>query len=170
MKQINQQADLYMDLDSNAISLARLDDEERRLVARLRRRARTHPDWCAFGNYWTRAVLGFYDARGLTRRQTLQTAAYQIAQDLSSRLGLAQGLIRPDDYLSDWEELVLNRFGSRQAFCQATGIAEQVLDRVLAGRQELSLEALTQALERIGYQLRIVPGLERKSAARKQTG
>src|SRR5947209_8435283 len=118
MRQTDKQADLYVDLDGNAIALARLDGEERRLVARLRRRARTHPDWCAFGNYWTRAVARFYDARGLPRRQAQQTAAYQIAQDLSSRLGIAAGLIEPPDYLGDLEELVLNRFPSRQAFCQ----------------------------------------------------
>jgi hypothetical protein len=37
------------------------------------------------------------------------------------------------------------------------GISEDMLSHVLAGRKDLSLEALTTALERIGYRLRIVP-------------
>jgi hypothetical protein len=45
-----------------------------------------------------------------------------------------------------------------------------MLSHVLAGRKELSLGALTKALERIGYRLRIVPVPDRKPAARMQTG
>lgn len=37
--------DIYVDLDGNELSLASLDAAERRLVAQLRRRARTRPDW-----------------------------------------------------------------------------------------------------------------------------
>jgi hypothetical protein len=46
-----------------------------------------------------------------------------------------------------------------------------MLSQVLAGRKDLSLAALTQALERIGYRLRIMPaaGQEQKPA-RKRTG
>jgi hypothetical protein len=39
------------------------------------------------------------------------------------------------------------------------------LSHVLAGRKDLSLAALSQALERIGYSLRIAPAL-----AQKRTG
>jgi len=41
----------------------------------------------------------------------------------------------------------------------------------LAGRKDLSLEKLTEALKRIGYRLRIVPAPSQKqTAARKRTG
>jgi hypothetical protein len=152
----------YVDLDDNRIALADLDADERRLVAQLRRRARANPDWDAFDNYWMLAVTEFYDARGLSRKQSRQTAAFRIAQDLSSRLGLAQGAIAPDDYRDQLEELIREHFPSRRAFCQATGIAEDMLCHVLAGRKDLSLEALTQALARIGYRLHIAPAPERK--------
>jgi hypothetical protein len=163
-------ANIYVDLDGNEIALDALEEAERRLVARLRRRARTHPDWCDFGNYYTRAVREFYDALHVSRKAATRTAVWRVAQDLCSRLGLAAGLIRPDDYLSDLEELVRRKFPSQRAFSDATGIAPDMLSHVLAGRKELSLTALTKALERIGYRLRIVPAPALEPAAQKQTG
>jgi hypothetical protein len=148
---------VYLDLDRVAIPLDGLDAEERRLLDRLQRRARTHPDWCNFDNYWMPAVVEFYEGRGLNRSQTIQTPLYQIAQDLSARLGIAQGLVRPPDYLDQLEELVLNHFPSRRAFCKASGLPEATLDDVLARRKDLTLESLSKALERAGYRLRIVP-------------
>jgi hypothetical protein len=159
------QSDVYVDLDGKAISLAGLDAEEKRLVARLRRRAQTHPDWCDFGNYWTRVIGEFYGARGMSRKRQTKTVPFEIAQDLGGRLGIAQGLIRPPDYRDDLEELIEEHFPSRRAFCKATGISEDMLSHVLAGRKDLSLSALEEALGRIGYGLHILP-----SAARKQTG
>src|ERR1700736_2092796 len=86
--------DVYVDLKGREIALSGLDAEERRLLARLRRRARTQPSWIDFGNYWARAVAAFYDARGLPRTQSRQTPVYRVAQDLCSRLGIAAGLVR----------------------------------------------------------------------------
>jgi hypothetical protein len=163
-------ANVYVDLDGNAIALDGLDGAERQLIARLRRRARTHPDWYDFGNYYLRAVAEFCDAHHISRKAATRTAVFRIAQDLSSRLGLAAGHIRPDDYLSDLEDLARRKFPSQRAFCDATGIAPDMLSHVLAGRKELSLGALTRALERIGYRLRIVPVQGVKPTAQKQTG
>src|SRR5687767_1824605 len=98
-------AKTHIDLDGNKIGLDSLDAEEQALVARLSRRARSHPDWSNFGSYYLNAVAAFYDARGVSRRAAVRTVVFRIAQDLSSRLGIAAGLIRPDDYQSDLEEL-----------------------------------------------------------------
>jgi hypothetical protein len=147
--------DVYVDLDGHEIALASLDEPERQLVARLRRRARTNPDWDAFDNYWTVAVPAFYQARGLARKAVVRTRVWRIAQDLSGRLGIAAGLVRPSDWLGDLEDLIREHYPSRQAFCKATGLSEAVLKQVLAGREDLSLKSLTEALERIGYRLRI---------------
>src|SRR5438132_1574593 len=111
---------VYVDLDGNTFPLAELDPEERRLVAELRRRARVNPDWDAFDNYWTRAVPAFYEARGWSRKRLLKAIPYQIAQDLSSRIGIAAGLIRPPDYRDELERLIRKHFVSRRAFCKAT--------------------------------------------------
>lgn len=158
-------AEVYEDLDGHCILLSTLDSGERNLIARLRRRASANPDWNTFDNYWTKAVPAFYEARGLNRKTIPGTAGWRIAQDLSSRLGIAQGYIEPDDYHSQLENLIREHFPSRRAFCQATGLAEDMLSHVLAGRKDLSLRALTAALARIGYTLRILP-----APKRKQTG
>lgn len=155
-------ADQYVDQEGEFISLADLDAEERRLVARLRRRATIHPDWDAFDNYWTKAVADFYEARGLKWAQARKTAVYRIAQDLSSRLAVAAGLARLPDYRDDLEELIRTKFSSRRAFCKATGLSEDMLSHVLAGRKHLSLATLTRALEQIGYGLHIVPAMHHK--------
>jgi hypothetical protein len=162
--------DIYIDLDGQEIFLVHLDAEERKLVARIQRRARTYPDWNAFDNWSTVAIPAFYEARGLAREVVPQTVPWQIARDLSSRLGIAAGLIRPDDYQGDLEDLIREKFPTRRAFCKATGISEDMLSHVLAGRKDLSLEALTKALQRIGYRLRIVPAPALEPAAQKQTG
>lgn len=148
---------VYLDLDGRPITLDGLDSGERRLLGRLERHARTNPDWAEFDNFWMPAVTEFYDARGVTRSQTMQTSIYQIAQDLSARLGIAQGMIQPPGCLDQLEDLVLNQFPSRRAFCKASGLAEDLLDDVLAGRKDLPVEFLSSALERAGYRLRIVP-------------
>ena len=85
-------------------------------------------------------------------------------------MGIASGLVRPDDYQSDLEELIREKFPTRRAFCEATGLSEGLLRHVLAGRKDLSLAALTAALERIGYRLRILPAPELKPEAKKRTG
>jgi hypothetical protein len=163
--------EVYIDRDGHQLALASLDAGERQLVARLRRRARTNPDWNAFDNYWTVAVPAFYRARGLSRKAATRTAVWRIAQDLSSRLGIASGLVRPDDYLGDLENLIREKFQSQRAFCKATGISEDILTQILAGREDLAVQALTAALERIGYVLRIAPlPAEATTAARKRTG
>jgi hypothetical protein len=152
-------------LEGNTISLDGLDTEERRLLARLRRRARTHPDWNDFDNYWLQAVAAFYDARGISRAVSRRTAVFRVAQDLSGRLAIAAGMARPPDYRDQLDDLIRERFSSRRAFCEAAGISEDLLSHVLAGRKHLSLEKLSQALERIGYRLQFTP-----LSRRKQTG
>ena len=165
-------SDRYLDLDGNELCLHSLDAEERKLLGRIRRRSRTNPDWNAFDNYWTIAVPAFYQAQGLSRKDVPRTLVWRIAQDLSSRLGMAAGMVRPDDYRGDLEDLIREEFASQRAFCKATGLSEDMLSHVLAGRKDLSLESLTQGMDRIGYRLRIVPAPKPQHAtsAHKQTG
>jgi hypothetical protein len=153
---------IYEDVEGDPIGLADLDAAEGRLLARLRRRARTHPDWNDFDNYWTRAVAEFYDARGMSRAASRKTAVYRVAQDLSSRLAVAASLSRPPDYRDQLDELIRERFASRRAFCEAAGLSEDLLSHVLAGRKHLSLATLSRALERIGYRLELTPLRRRK--------
>jgi hypothetical protein len=164
------QAEVYVDLDGHEIGLRHLDAEERKLLARIRRRAQTHPDWNAFDNYWTREVMKFYDDRGVPRKVSRDSAVVQVALDLSGRIAVAAGLARIGDWRDELEDLVREEFPTRRAFCEATGISEDMLSHVLAGRKDLSLATLTQALERIGYGLHIrrVPEVQPARAGRKK--
>ena len=42
-------------------------------------------------------------------------------------------------------------------FCQAAGLSEDMASHLFAGRKHLSMETLTQVLQRLGCTLRIVP-------------
>jgi hypothetical protein len=149
--------DVYVDLQGHAISLAKLDEEERKLVSALRRRAATKRNWTDFDNFWMDAVARFYDARGLTRKQSRRTEVFQIAQDLSARLAVESGRARLSDYRDELAELVTQQFPTRRAFCKATGLSEDLLSHVLAHRKHVSIRTLTEALDRIGYALHITP-------------
>jgi len=162
-------------MDGNEICLGHLDAEERRLLGQIRRRARTHPDWDDFDNYWTAGVPAFYQARGLDRRAVARTILWRIAQDLSGRIAVAAGLARMSDYRDDLEELIRTKYATQRAFCEATGLSQDMLSHFLAGRKELSLGALTKALARIGHTLHIRPIAGQpqptpKVATRKRTG
>src|SRR5438132_9753049 len=125
------EADIYVILGGQEIPLSGLDRDERRLLTRLRQRARTRPGWTAFGNYWMHEVATFYDARGVPRAQSRRSAVYQVAQDLCSRLGIAAGLVRAPDYRTELEDLIRENFRTRRAFAEATGLSEPMLSHVL---------------------------------------
>ena len=76
---------------------------------------------------------------------------------LSGRIAVAQGHARVGDYRDELEILIVTRFKSRREFCKATGLSEDMLSHVLAGRKDLSIEALAKALGKIGYGIRMVP-------------
>jgi hypothetical protein len=80
-------------------------------------------------------------------------------------IAVATGMARYGDYRDELVELIQEHFPSRTAFCKKTGISPTMLSHVMAGRKQLSLGALTAALERVGCQLRIVP-----AARAKRTG
>jgi len=149
--------DTYTDYRGDVWSLADLDDEERKLVQTLKRRAAATSDWCEFSNFWSKAVGKFYDARRLSRAKTVNTLPYRIAQDLSSRIGLASGMMRLRDYRDDLADLIRTRFKTRREFCTATGLSEDMLSHVLAGRKHLAIETLMKALDRIGLEIRVMP-------------
>ncbi|MCH7990211.1 MAG: hypothetical protein IID46_13810 [Planctomycetes bacterium] len=148
---------IYMDFRGNPISLAYLDDEERKLIDRLKRRSHTHRDWNDFENYWTKRIAELYDKRGVPRKESCKTAVFKIAQDLGSRIGIEQGLVRVPDYRSELGALIREKFKNRREFCKATGISEDMLSHVLARRKHLAIDTLEEALKKIGCTLRIVP-------------
>jgi hypothetical protein len=147
----------YTDLRGTIFGVSGLPADERDLVERLQAEASKAPEWTEFRNYWMAEVDRFYSAKGISRRQILDTVGYRIGEDLKSRLGIAQGEIRLGDYRSELEMLILKNFPTRKAFCDATGLSEDMLSHVLARRKHLAVDTLTNALEKIGYTIHIAP-------------
>jgi hypothetical protein len=148
---------LYTTLNGEAYSLADLDADERRLVNELSAKARSVSNWTDYANYSTRAVGDFYQGRGLTRRAIVGLPVWKIAQDLKGRLMVRAGEAVPPDYRDRLEALVRSEFPTQKAFCEATGLSEDLVSHVLAKRKHLAIDTLSGALERIGYRLQIVP-------------
>ena len=151
------QSNTYTNLRGRMILLVDLDEDEQKLFKRLKRRAKTHRDWNDFENYWTKAVGDFYLGRGLSRKGVIQTALWKIAQDLGSRIGIEQGMIRVPDYRDELSALIREKFKTHREFCKTTGISEDMLSHVLARRKHLAIDTLEAALKKIGCTLRIVP-------------
>jgi hypothetical protein len=148
--------DRYIDLKGREFSLVEMDAGERTLLKSLEQRADRAPSWHEFANFWMKLVGKFYDTRGLSRSQVRHTVLYRIAQDLASRLAVEQGVARVPDYRDEIEALVRTRFKTRREFCEATGLSEDMLSHVLAGRKNIAIDTLSEALNRIGCALKIV--------------
>lgn len=148
---------VYSDLRGRTYHLCDLDESERDLLEVFVQYAQDHPDWGEYSNFRRARISDFYAARGLDRRQTIATPLWRIAQDIGSRLLVAAGYALVPDYRSDLEDLIRENFRTRREFCEATGISEDMLSHVLAGRKHLAIDTLSQALERIGYRLQITP-------------
>jgi hypothetical protein len=87
-----------------------------------------------------------------------KTTVWRIAQNIAGRLMVASGIARDsDDYRDKLDQLIRDKFGSRRQFCEATGISEDMLSHVLAKRKHLSIQALADALGRIGYTIDVAP-------------
>jgi hypothetical protein len=151
------QAKDYLNLKGDFICVADLSDAEQKFVAQLKRESKRIVDWNEFENYWTLAVVDFYAKSGLSRKQVRETGVYRIAQDLGSRLAVEMGVARAPDYRDELNDLIQSHFKTRRAFCQATGLTEDMLSHVLAGRKHLAIDTLADALSKIGFSLRIVP-------------
>jgi hypothetical protein len=152
-------SNVYRDLRGNTLDVSMLDRDERALVTELLDFAEVHPDarTAEYWNFYVKRVGEFYEKRGLTRKETTKTLVWSIAQDINGRLMIASGTARRGDYRDDLELLILNAFSSRRAFCEATGLSEDMLSHVLAKRKNLGIQTLSAALAKIGYTIQITP-------------
>ena len=123
--------DRYVDLKGREFSLTQLDADERRLLKSVKQRADRGPPWHEFANVWMKLVGEFYHDRGLSCSKVRNTDLYRIAQDLGSRLAVAQGIARIPDYRDEIEQLIRVCFKTRREFCEATGLSEDMLSYVL---------------------------------------
>lgn len=147
----------YQFLSGSTIDLGELSADELALVVRLRGEADRQKDWNAFDNFWAAEVAGFHDARGVSRIESSRSIPYQIGQDLSQRLAIRAGSARVPDYRDELDRLIRERFPSRRAFCQATGMSESLLSHLFHRRKDVAITSLELALTKVGCRLRIVP-------------
>ena len=149
----------YTTLRGQSIDLQSLDSDERQLVDELVTRQRAVAEWTEFANYYMPAVGNFYLARGLSRRQIVEKPVWKIAQDLNGQLMIEAGEARAPspDYRDRLNELIRSAFPTQRAFCDATGLSEDLVSHVLSKRKHLGIDTLSGALEKIGYRLQIVP-------------
>jgi hypothetical protein len=146
-----------VDLGGRVFALSGLDKEERALLAKLQAFAGSGVKWWDYRNFWMSEVDRFYETRGLSRAEIIETPVYRIGQDMGSRLGIAQGYVRQSDYRDELEHLILTRFKTRRKFCEATGLSEDMLSHVLARRKHLAIDTLNAALAKVGYTVHIAP-------------
>jgi len=119
--------------------------------------AANHPDWCEFSNYWMPEVARFGESRGLSRHETTLTTAWKIGEDLAGRLAIAAGIAAPPNYRDELELLIRMKFRTRDKFCEATGLSEDTLSKLLSKQPDLPVDTLTDALEKIGYTIHFAP-------------
>lgn len=166
--------EVYVDLDGEQYDLQALDADARCLFeaiqksfkAALRSTGEPIQRWCDFDNGWMPLVDAYCKLRRVLDKNVTKTPIWRIATDLSGRLAVELGLARKGDYRDRLRRIIVEEFRSQREFCKATGISEDMLSHVLAGRKDLSMEALSKALERIGYTIRFAPtGKRRKKSA-----
>src|SRR5262245_17519579 len=154
---------IYQTITGRRIPVSKLSRAEKEFLSRVQQKYHARPEWTRFAAWWSAE----FTRTGLSAR----SAAYRICQDLEARLGIHQGSVSPPDYRDFLADLIDSQFGSRQEFCQATGVDPGQLSRVFAGRADLSLRALHKVLEVLQAQLVIQTqeqARERTSVARAE--
>jgi hypothetical protein len=148
---------IYQTITGRRIAVSKLSRSEKGLLARVREKYNARLEWTRFAAWWNAE----FTQTGLSTRSPV----YRICQDLEARLGIQQGSVSQPDYRDFLADLIDGRFGSRQEFCQATGVDPGQLSRVFAGRADLSLRALQKVLEVL--QARLI--IQTEEQAREQT-
>jgi hypothetical protein len=148
---------VYQTITNRRIPVSKLSRSEKAFLCRVQQHYHARLEWTRFAAWWNAE----FSRSGLTTRSPV----YRICQDLEARLGIQQGSVSPPDYRDFLADLIDGQFGSRQEFCQATGVDPGQLSRVFAGRADLSLRALQKVLEVLQAQLVI----QTQQQAREQT-
>ena len=148
---------VYQTITGRHIALSKLSRSEKQFLSRVQQKYHGQQEWTRFAAWWNAE----FTKAGLSTKSPV----YRICQDLEARLGIQQGSVSPPDYRDFLADLIDGQFGSRQEFCQATGVDPGQLSRVFAGRADLSLRALQKVLEVLQAQLVI----QTQEQAREQT-
>ncbi len=148
----------YTTIDGKAFELDQLTQAERELLSTLQRKQEQSSESSAFFNYYMPAVGDFYRKLGLAKKDVVETALWKMAQDLNARLMMRLDEAEaPDDYRDDLQHLIVEKFPTRRQFCEATGLSEDMLGHVLAGRKHFAIDTLAEGMRKIGYRIQLSP-------------
>jgi len=141
-------------LTGRSLDLRGLSGKELDALVELQRAYDARPSWAEFARLWPRLLRERIWGR---RKVPVGSPLYRAAQDLELRLGVAEGRVAPPDYRDHLADLIEEKFETRAAFCEATGIDPGNLSHVIAGRKDFSLEVLKKVVVVLDVQLDLVP-------------
>ena len=147
----------YQTITGRRISMSNLTEAECSFLEKVAKKYNAKQGWTRFAAWWNAEFNG----AGLSA----SSVVFRICQDLEARLGIDQGKVAPPDYRDFLIDLIDTQFGSRQAFCEATGVDPGQLSRVLASRADLSLKVLQKSLDVLHAQLVIQTQEESRAQA-----
>jgi hypothetical protein len=139
----------YKTITGRRLSLEGLSLQERNFLARVNTEYQDRPGWSEFGKWWARQL----DKEGFVETSLV----YRICQDLEARLGIEQGKVAPPDYRDYLADLIDEKYGTRYRFCKEVGVDPGHLSRVFASRSDLSLQALSEILNKLHAVLVVEP-------------
>lgn len=144
---------IYKTLDGQLLYLADLSRQEQRILAEIKGAYERDPDWASFANLWREKTRRLYGT--LPSKKRTSQPVYLVGEDLEARLGVAQGYFRVPDLRDELRQLIDEEFQSRYEFCQATGLDEGFVSRVLRKSSGISVGRLDEALRRVGWELKL---------------
>ena len=144
---------MYTTLTGRRFDLAELSAEERSLLSAIFSEFEQRPGWDEFSRTWLVLARERIWKDGSV---PVGHPVYRVCQDLAARLGIAEGRVARPDYRDRLADLIEERFGSRYRFCKEAGIDQGHLSRILAGKQNFSVDTLFRALDALDAELTIV--------------
>ena len=131
---------VYQTITGRHIPVSKLSRSEKEFLSLVQQKYHGRLEWTRFAAWWNAE----FTRTGLKTNSPV----YRICQDLEARLGIHQGSVSPPDYRDFLADLIDGQFGSRQEFCQATGVDPGQLSRVFAGRAGLIPASVAQGRSR----------------------
>lgn len=139
----------YLTIGGRSFNLSSLTLAEENFLRAVFEKYRTQPEWTNFDSWW---INKFMDS-DLPER----SCVHRICHDLGARLGIAQGKVALPDFRDTLNDLIEERYGSRENFCRATEIPSSLLGRLFASRSDVTLEEITPLLQILGCTLILSP-------------
>jgi hypothetical protein len=139
----------YPTITGRKLDLAGLGKTELDFLAAVKALFDRRLEWSDFSRWWTSKLL----EAGLTSKSVV----YRICQDLEARVGIMEGKVSLPDYRDQLADLIEERHGSLERFCEETGIDPEHPGRVLSARPVPCARDLSRILDAMHLSLVVQP-------------